>query len=43
MFGQLVEQPVRAEQLHALFFGLGQQLFSTLLLIQFYRHELECF
>ena len=40
---QLVEQPVRAYKLDALFLGMRQQLFGKLPLIQFSRHGIECF
>jgi hypothetical protein len=43
VLGQLVEQPVRADQLHSLLFRLSQQLLSQLPLIQFHRHGIECF
>jgi hypothetical protein len=43
ILGQLVEQPVRADQLNALFLRLSQQLLSQLPLIHFFRHGIECF
>lgn len=44
IFRQLVKQPVRADQLHALLLGLSQQLFGKLPLIQFSSHHgIECF
>jgi hypothetical protein len=43
VLGQLVEQPVRADQFDSLFLRLRQQLLSELPLIQFHRHGIECF
>jgi Domain of unknown function (DUF222) len=40
---ELVEQPVGADQLDALFLRLRQQLLSQLPLIHFVRHRIECF
>ena len=41
--GELVEQPVRADQLNAPFLHLRKQLLDKLPLIQFSRHAIECF
>jgi hypothetical protein len=43
VLGQLVEQPVRADQLDALFLRLSQQSLSQLPLIHLVRHGIECF
>lgn len=40
---QLPEQSVRAHQLDALLFGLGQQLLRQLQLVHLVRHGLQCF
>jgi len=43
VLGQLVEQPVRANQLDPLFFDLREQLLGKLLMIHVDRHGFECF
>lgn len=43
VLGQLIEQPVGADQFDSLFLRLRQQLLSQLPLIQFHRHRIECF
>ena len=43
VLGQLVEHPVRANQLDPLFFDLREQLLGKLLMIHVDRHGFECF
>jgi hypothetical protein len=43
VLGQLVKEPIGADQIDSLLFGLCQQLFGQLPLIQFSSHGLECF
>jgi hypothetical protein len=43
VLGQLVEQAMRAQQFHTLFFRLGQQLLGKLPLIHLSCHGIECF
>ena len=44
ILGELIEEPVRAHQLHALLLGLRQELLGQLLLIHLGRcHGIQCF
>jgi len=43
VLGQLVEQPIRANQFDSLFLRLRQQLLGKLPVIQFGSHGIECF
>ncbi len=43
ILGELIEQPVRAHQLHAVLLGLCQKLLGQLFLIHLGRHGIQCF